>query len=72
MAITAVATNSDAARKGIARGAIMLSANGPSVPCAELESVLQEVQDAGREAVLLRVKPRRGPHATVPVRLRDQ
>ena len=73
VAITEVDRNSDAARKGLSRGTIILQANGSDVTSiADLEAIVRSVQEAGREAILLRVKPRRGQPASVAVRLREQ
>ena len=72
LAITAVAPSSDAARRGIARGVMILSANGrPVASVDDLESVLSDVQDDGREAVLLRVRSRQGVTQSLPVRFMD-
>lgn len=70
VAITAVNRNADAARKGLGQGTIILQANGRDIASiADLETVLREVRTSGREAVLLRVKPRRGQPVSVAVRL---
>ncbi|WAT17450.1 Do family serine endopeptidase [Aurantiacibacter sp. MUD11] len=72
LAITAVAGNSDAARRGLARGVMILSANGrPIGTVEELEAILSDARDAGREAVLLRVRARGGVAQSVPVRFMD-
>lgn len=64
--------NSDAARKGLARGAIIVGAGGQPVTGAEdLQAAIRAAQSAGREALLLRVMPRGGqPAVSVPIRLR--
>ncbi len=70
VAITDVNRNSDAARKGLARGTIILQANGRNVASiSDLEAILREVRSSERQAVLLRVKPRRGQPVSVAVRL---
>lgn len=70
VAVTEVNRNSDAARKGLGRGAIIQQANGRSVASVvDLEEVLREVRAADREAILLRVKPRRGQPVSIAVRL---
>ena len=69
--IAAVDPNSDAARKGLRRGDIVLSANYQNV--ATVEALLAQVNTAvteKREAILLRVQRRTAPPAFVPVRLR--
>jgi serine protease Do len=69
--IAAVDPNSDAARKGLRRGDIVLSANYQNV--ATVEALLEQVNTAAaekREAILLRVQRRTSPPAFVPVRLR--
>ena len=63
--------NSDAARKGLRRGDIILSANYQATPT--VEALLGQVNAAvaeKREALLLRVQRRTSPPAFVPVRLR--
>ncbi len=72
LAITAVAPTSDAARRGLARGVMILSANGNSIASVDdLEAVLREVQGDGREAVLLRVRSRQGVTQSLPVRFME-
>ncbi|MFN4020637.1 MAG: Do family serine endopeptidase [Erythrobacter sp.] len=69
--IGAVDPNSDAARKGLRRGDIILSANYQDV--ASVEALLAQIKAAtaeGREAILLRVQRRTTPPAFIPVRLR--
>jgi serine protease Do len=69
--IAAVDPNSDAARKGLRRGDIILSANYQDV--ATIEALLAQVTAAAsenREAILLRIQRRTAPPAFVPVRLR--
>jgi serine protease Do len=71
LVITAVDPNSDAARKGLSRGTVVISANGRDLTqIADLESVIRSAQSEGREAVLLRVRSRGGPAISLPVRLR--
>ncbi len=71
LVITAVDPNSDAARKGLSRGTILISANGQNVTqISDLEAVIRSAQSEGRGAVLLRVRSRGGPAISVPVRLR--
>jgi serine protease Do len=69
--IAAVDPNSDAARKGLRRGDIILSANYQAT--ATVEALVAQVNAAsreGREAVLLRIQRGRQPPAFIPVRLR--
>jgi serine protease Do len=69
--ITAVDPNSDAASKGLARGTIVLSANGqPLASVEQLEAAVRAAKAEGREAILLRVRVRGAPEVSVPVRLR--
>jgi serine protease Do len=73
LVITDVDANSDAGAKGLTPGTVILAANGRSVATvADLESVIDAAKAGGREAVLLRVRPRNGPPAPVlvPIRLR--
>ncbi|KLI65278.1 protease [Aurantiacibacter marinus] len=73
LAITGVDGNSDAARRGLSRGVMILSANSRAVPTLEaLEEVIADARAAGRNAVLLRVQARRGQPQLVPVRLNDE
>lgn len=73
LAITGVDPSSDAARRGLSRGVMILSANGRSVPTLEaLESVIADARSSGRSAVLLRVQARRGTPQLVPVRLNEE
>ncbi|WP_082337063.1 Do family serine endopeptidase [Porphyrobacter sp. AAP60] len=69
--IGTVDPNSDAARKGLRRGDIVLSANYQAV--ASVEDLLAQVNAASaenREAILLRVQRRTQPPAFFPIRLR--
>ena len=71
LVISAVDPNADAARKGLRRADIILSANYSEVgSIADLETVIAEAENTGREAVLLRVQRRGGPPRYVAVRLR--
>ncbi len=68
--IAVVDPNGDAARKGLRRGDIILSANYQ--PTATVEALLAQVNAAvaeKREAILLRVQRRTAPPAFVAVRL---
>lgn len=69
--IAAVDPNGDAARKGLRRGDIILSANYQAV--TTVEALLAQVNAAvaeKREAILLRIQRRTQTPAFVPVRLR--
>ncbi|MEQ5787719.1 Do family serine endopeptidase [Erythrobacter sp. NFXS35] len=69
--IGAVDPNSDAARKGLRRGDIILSANYQAT--ASIEDLLAQVNAASaenREAILLRIQRRTQPPAFFPIRLR--
>ena len=69
--IAAVDPNSDAARRGLRKGDIILSANYQDV--ATVEALLAQVNAAvaeKREAILLRIQRRTTPPAFIPVRLR--
>jgi len=69
--IANVDPNADAARKGLRRGDIILSANYQAV--ASVEALLAQVKAAetgGREAILLRIQRRTQPPAFFPIRLR--
>jgi len=69
--VTAVDPNADAGRKGIARGTVILSANGRAIgDVAELEAAIQAAKAEGREAMLFRVRVRGAPEVSVPIRLR--
>lgn len=69
--IGAVDPSSDAARKGLRRGDILLSANNRDIATVEqLESAIREARSASRAAVLLRVKSRGGSPLYIAIRLR--
>ena len=71
LVVGGVDQNSDAARKGLQRGDIILTANYRQVASLEdLESIIRIAQDENREAVLLRVQRRGRPPQYVAVRLR--
>lgn len=71
LVIAAVDPNADAARKGLQRGTVILTANGtPVAQPGDLEAVMRAAQSEGRQAVLLRVQARGGPAVSVPVRMR--
>lgn len=71
LVVTAVDPTSDAAGKGIGRGLVVLQANGVRVASREeLDAQIRRARSEGREAMLLRVRARNGPPASVPIRLR--
>ena len=71
LVIGAVDPNSDAGRKGLRRGDIILSANYQAVTTIEgLQDQVRDAQSGNREAVLLRIQRRGAPPRFVPVRLR--
>jgi serine protease Do len=71
LVVNAVDPSSDAARKGLRRGDIVLEANYSSVTSiAAMESAIREAKRANRDALLLRVQRRGQPAAYVPIRLR--
>ena len=71
LVIGAVDQNADAARKGLRRGDIILSANyQETANVTDLEAVVAEAESTGREAVLLRIQRRGGSPSYIAVRLR--
>ncbi len=71
LAVAVVDPNSDAARKGLQRRDVILTANyRPVATTADLEAIVAEAEAAGRDAVLLRVQRRGRPAAYVAVRFR--
>jgi len=71
LVIGVVDQNSDAARKGLQRGDIILSADYRAVASsADLESALAGAKRDNREAVLLRIQRRGGATVYFPIRLR--
>lgn len=70
--VGAVDRNADAARKGLSRGDIILEVQYNSVgSVTALEQAVLEAEDAGRDVLLLTVKPRRSANPVyVAVRLR--
>ncbi len=72
LAITGVDPASDAARRGLQRGVMILAANGrPVATLEDLESAISAVQADGRAAILLRVQARGGPAQSIPVRFNE-
>ena len=71
LVVARVDPNSDAARKRLQRGDIILTANYRQVRSLDdLESIIRTAESEDREAVLLRVQRRGQPAAYVAVRLR--
>ena len=71
LVVAAVDQNSDAARKGLRRGDIILTANyRPVVQVSELEAIVSSAKAEGRDAVLLRVQSRGGAPRYTAIRLR--
>lgn len=71
LVIGAVDPNSDAGRKGLRRGDIILSANYEDLDSAEaLRELIAQAEADGRDAVLLRIQRRGAPPRFLPVRLR--
>lgn len=70
MVIAAVGGRSDAARKGLRRGDVILSANRDPVTTSEaLAKVLTDAKAAGRGAVLLEILRRGQPPAFIAIRI---
>ena len=70
LVVASVNRNSDAARKGLQRGDIILSANyRPLSGVSDLEAAVRSAEADNREAVLLRVQRRGRPAQYVAVRL---
>lgn len=71
LVIVAAAGSSDAGRKGLRRGDVIVSANRTPVTSSEaLAKVLSDAKKAGRDAVLLEVLRRGGPSAFIAIRLK--
>ena len=69
--VAAVDPNSDAGAKGLARGAVIIGANGRDVVSqADLAAAIAEAKSQGRAAMLLRVIVRGQQAVSVPIRLR--
>ena len=70
LAIAAIDPGSDAARKGLQRRDIILSANNQPVTSTDaLEAIVRDAEERGREAIVLRVQRPRGPSQYVAVRI---
>ena len=70
LVVAQVDPNADAGRK-LQRGDLLISANYRALnDPADLEAAIAQAKEQGREAILLRLKRRGGPLASIPVRLR--
>ena len=71
LVIGAASANSDAGRKGLRRGDVILSANRVPVTTSEaLAKAIADAKRAGRDAVLLEILRRGGPSAFIAVRVK--
>ena len=71
LVIASVDQNSDAARKGLQRGDIILTANYRAMASvADLETAVRAAKAENRDAVLLRIQRRGGSPQYVAIRLR--
>jgi len=72
LAIAGVDRNSDAARKGLQRRDIILSANyRPVSSTQQLEGIVREAVAEGRSAVVLRIQRARGQAGYFAVRIQE-
>ncbi len=72
LVIAAVDPNSDAGRKGLRRGFVILEANyQPVATVDDLRAQVEAAEADGREALFLRIQARSGPARYIAVRLRD-
>lgn len=72
LVIGAASANSDAGRKGLRRGDVILSANRTPVTSSEaLAKIVSDAKAAGREAVLLEILRRGGPSAFIAIRIKN-
>ena len=68
--VTAVDPSSDAATKGLARGFVIVSVNRqPVSQPAQVLAAVEAARKAGRNSVLMLVKPRTGPEAFVGIEI---
>ena len=71
LVIAAASANSDAGRKGLRRGDVILSANRTPVATSDaLAKAVADAKRAGRDAVLLKILRRGNPSAFIAVRLK--
>lgn len=72
LVIGAVGASSDAGRKGLRRGDVIVSANRVSVTSSEgLAKVLADAKKAGRDAILLEILRRGSPSAFIAIRVKE-
>ena len=72
LVIGAASANSDAGRKGLRRGDVIVSANRVAVTSSEaLAKVVADAKKAGRDAVLLEILRRGGPSQFVAIRVKN-
>lgn len=71
LVIGAAVASSDAGRKGLRRGDVILSANRTPVTSSDaLAKIVADAKKAGRDAVLLEILRRGGPSAFIAVRVK--
>lgn len=71
LVIGAASANSDAGRKGLRRGDVIISANRTPVTTSDaLAKIVADAKKAGRDAVLLEILRRGGPSAFIAVRVK--
>ncbi|WP_447759932.1 trypsin-like peptidase domain-containing protein [Sphingopyxis panaciterrae] len=71
LVIGAASANSDAGRKGLRRGDVILSANRTPVTTSDaLAKIVTDAKAAGRDAVLLEILRRGGPSAFIAIRVK--
>ncbi|OWQ91036.1 trypsin-like peptidase domain-containing protein [Sphingopyxis witflariensis] len=71
LVIGAASASSDAGRKGLRRGDVILSANRTPVTSSDaLAKIVTDAKKAGRDAVLLEILRRGGPSAFIAVRVK--
>lgn len=71
LVVGAASANSDAGRKGLRRGDVIVSANRAPVATSEaLAKIVTDAKKAGRDAVLLEILRRGGPSGFVAVRIK--
>ncbi len=72
LVIGAVGASSDAGRKGLRRGDVIVSANRVSVTTSEgLAKVVADAKKAGRDAILLEILRRGSPSAFIAIRIKE-
>ncbi|PQM28566.1 protease [Sphingopyxis lindanitolerans] len=72
LVIGAASANSDAGRKGLRRGDVIVTANRAPVTSSDaLAKVIADAKKAGRDAVLLEILRRGGPSAFIAIRIKS-